>query len=132
MGGQGRPVQIAACVRALRMQGETVDEITGSARVMGAKAVRVRTTERVVVDTCGTGGDGGGTFNISTAAAFVIAACGVPVAKHGNRNLSSKSGSADGLTALGVDIEAPLPIIQRAIAQRGIRFLLAPRHPNAT
>ena len=106
---------------ALRVRGETVDEITGAARIMRAKAVAIDAPEGTI-DTCGTGGDGSGSFNISTASAFVAAASGVPVAKHGNRALSSKSGSADVLTALGVNIEAELAIVRRCLWEIGIGF----------
>src|SRR5256884_8024587 len=105
MEGQATPAQIAAYVTALRMKGETVDEITGSARAMRAKAVRVRTTDPVVVDTCGTGGDGGGTFNVSTAVAFVLGGAGITVAKHGNRAVSSRSGSGAVVKTPGVRID---------------------------
>ena len=131
MAGDATPSQMGAFLMALRLRGETVAEITGAARAMRSRALRV-TAPPGAIDTCGTGGDGGGTFNISTAAAFVIAACGVKVAKHGNRNLSSKSGSADVLTALGVNIEAPIEIVERAIDEVGIGFLMAPRHHAAT
>ena len=131
MAGDATPSQMGAFLMALRLRGETVAEITGAARAMRSRALRV-TAPPGAIDTCGTGGDGGGTFNISTAAAFVIAACGVKVAKHGNRNLSSKSGSADVLTALGVNIEAPIEIVERAIDEIGIGFLMAPRHHSAT
>ncbi len=131
MSGDATPSQMGAFLMALRLRGETVAEITGAARAMRARVLRVEAPADAI-DTCGTGGDGGGTFNISTAAAFVIAACGVPVAKHGNRNVSSKSGSADVLTALGVNIDAPMEIVERAIAEVGIGFLMAPRHNAAT
>src|SRR2546428_1257455 len=97
MEGQATPAQIAAYVTALRMKGETVDEITGSARAMRTKAVRIRTTDPVVVDTCGTGGDGGATFNVSTAVAFVVAGAGVPRAQHGHPPGSSPPGTPDPL-----------------------------------
>ena len=131
MSGDATPSQMGAFLMAMRVRGETVAEITGAARAMRARALQVRAPDDAI-DTCGTGGDGGGTFNISTAASFVIAACGVPVAKHGNRNLSSRSGSADVLAALGVNIEAPLDVIERAIAEVGIGFMMAPRHHSAT
>src|ERR1700728_976812 len=124
LSGEVTPAQMGGFLMALRVRGETVAEITGAARAMRARVLRVEAPADAI-DTCGTGGDGGGTFNISTAAAFVIAACGVPVAKHGNRNLSSKSGSADVLTALGVNIDAPMPIVERAITEIGIGFLMA-------
>jgi anthranilate phosphoribosyltransferase len=131
MSGDATPSQMGAFLMAMRVRGETVAEITGAARAMRARALHVQAPADAI-DTCGTGGDGGGTFNISTAAAFVLAACGVPVAKHGNRNLSSKSGSADVLTALGVNIDAPMEIVERAITEVGIGFLMAPRHHSAT
>jgi anthranilate phosphoribosyltransferase len=131
MSGDATPSQMGAFLMALRVRGETVEEITGAARSMRARALRV-TAPPDAIDTCGTGGDGSGSFNISTAAALVIAACGVPVAKHGNRNLSSKSGSADVLTALGVNIEAPIEIVEQAIQTVGIGFLMAPRYHAAT
>src|SRR5437773_6874044 len=126
MEGQATPAQIAAYVTALRMKGETVDEITGSARAMRAKAVRVRTTDPVVVDTCGTGGDGGGTFNVSTAVAFVLAGAGITVAKHGNRAVSSRSGSADVLKTLGVRIDLLPERVEECVNEIGIGFLFAP------
>ena len=131
MSGDATPAQMGAFLMALRVRGETVAEITGAARAMRARALRVQAPPDAI-DTCGTGGDGSGSFNISTTAAFVVAGCGVPVAKHGNRNLSSKSGSADVLAALGVNIEAPIEIVERAIAEIGIGFLMAPRHHAAT
>jgi anthranilate phosphoribosyltransferase len=129
--GAATPAQIGGFLMALRVRGETVEEITGAARSMRAHA-RAITAPPDAIDTCGTGGDSSGSFNISTAAALVIAACGVPVAKHGNRNLSSRSGSADVLKALGVDIDAPAEIVERAIAEVGIGFLMAPMFHSAT
>src|SRR3972149_527024 len=107
MEGNATPAQIAAYITALRMKGETVEEITGSARVMREKAIRIRATDPYVVDTCGTGGDRMNTFNVSTTAAFVVAGAGITVAKHGNRSVSSSCGSADVLKALGVKIDYP-------------------------
>jgi anthranilate phosphoribosyltransferase len=131
MSGDATPSQMGAFLMALRVRGETVAEITGAARAMRARALTIKAPPGAI-DTCGTGGDGSGSFNISTTAAFVVAACGVPVAKHGNRNLSSKSGSADVLAALGVNIEAPAEIVERAVAEIGIGFMMAPRHHAAT
>jgi anthranilate phosphoribosyltransferase len=131
MSGDATPAQMGGFLMALRVRGETVDEIAGAARIMRAKALPI-TAPRGAVDTCGTGGDNSGTFNISTAAAFVIAGCGIPVAKHGNRALSSRSGSADVLTALGVDIDAPMAQVQSGLLEAGIGFLMAPRHHAAT
>src|ERR1043166_5143723 len=107
MDGAATPAQIAAFLTALRMKGETVDEIAGCARAMRSRAVRIDAGSGVILDTCGTGGDGLGTFNISTIAAIVVAACGVKVAKHGNRSVSSKCGSADIFEELGVNVAAP-------------------------
>src|SRR3990172_11742963 len=107
MQGEATDAQIACYLTALRMKGETVEEITGSAKVMREKAVRIKLDAKYQVDTCGTGGDMAHTFNISTTAAFVVAGAGVTVAKHGNRSVSSKSGSADVLQALGINIEIP-------------------------
>ena len=126
MEGEATPAQIAAFITALRMKGETVDEITGAARVMREKALKVKTRASVVVDTCGTGGDESFTFNISTAAAFVAAGAGLTVAKHGNRSISSKSGSADVLKSLGVNIEAEVQRVEECLDNIGIGFLFAP------
>lgn len=130
MSGDATPAQIGALLMALRVRGETVDEITGAVRAMRAKALHV-TAPKGAIDIVGTGGDSAGTFNISTGAALVVAACGVPVAKHGNRALSSKCGAADVLAALGVNLEADLVLVERAMHDAGIGFLLAPRHHAA-
>jgi len=126
MTGEATPLQVASCLTALRMKGETVAEITGAARVMREKAHRVNVGGKTVLDTCGTGGDQKGTFNISTTSAFVVAGAGVNVAKHGNRSVSSQSGSADVLGALGVKVDAPKERVEQCIAKIGIGFLFAP------
>jgi anthranilate phosphoribosyltransferase len=126
MQGEATDAQIAAYITALRMKGETVEEITGSARVMREKAFPVKLTAPFQVDTCGTGGDLSNTFNISTTVAFVVAGAGVAVAKHGNRSVSSKSGSADVLQALGVNIEMPSSRLEECLVEVGIAFLFAP------
>jgi anthranilate phosphoribosyltransferase len=130
MEGQLTPAQTAALISTLRMKGESVAEITGAAMAMRRHAVKIDTGGLPVVDTCGTGGDGGNTFNISTTAAFVVAGAGVPVAKHGNRAVSSLCGSADVLTELGVNCEAPPDAVEESIRAAGIGFLFAPKmHP---
>ena len=126
MDGRVPPARLAAFLVALRMRGETVEEITAFARVMRDRATPVRARQPVVLDTCGTGGDGAGTFNISTVAAFVVAAAGIPVAKHGNRSVSSRCGSADLLEGLGVDVEAGPDRMERALEEAGLAFLYAP------
>ncbi|MCP3678578.1 MAG: anthranilate phosphoribosyltransferase, partial [Deltaproteobacteria bacterium] len=126
MTGGASPAQISAFITALRMKGETVAEITGAARVMRERATKIEVKAERVVDTCGTGGDESMTFNISTAAAFVAAGAGVVVAKHGNRSVSSKSGSADVLKALGVNIEVEVERVEECIGEIGIGFLFAP------
>jgi anthranilate phosphoribosyltransferase len=131
MSGNATASQIGAFLMALRVRGETVEEIAGAARIMRAKALAVEAPPGAI-DTCGTGGDASGSFNISTASALVVAGCGVPVAKHGNRALSSQSGSADVLTALGVNIDADFAIVRRCLWEIGIGFLMAPRHHSAT
>ncbi len=126
MEGKATPAQIASFITALRMKGESIEEIAGAARVMREKAEKVSCAAQVVVDTCGTGGDGAHTFNISTAAALVVAGAGLTVAKHGNRSVSSRCGSADVLKFLGVDIEAPKGVVERCLNEVGFGFLFAP------
>jgi anthranilate phosphoribosyltransferase len=130
MTGGATSAQIAGFLVALRSKGETADEITGCARAMRRAAVPVRPARSDVIDTCGTGGDQAGTFNISTTAAFVVAGAGLGVAKHGNRSVSSQSGSADVLEALGVNLDLAPEQVARAIDEIGIGFLFAPSlHP---
>jgi anthranilate phosphoribosyltransferase len=127
MSGRATPAQIASFLVALRMRGEDVNEISAAVDVIRHKALPVNAPAGAI-DIVGTGGDGSGTLNISTATAIVTAGCGVPVAKHGNRALSSKSGAADVLTALGVNLDAEISVIEQAIAKAGIGFMMAPRH----
>jgi len=131
MSGNATPSQIGAFLMALRVRGETVDEITGAVRTMRQKALTIDAPPGTI-DTVGTGGDASGTFNISTATAFVVAGCGVPVAKHGNRAFSSRSGAADVLSALGVNIDADMKVVRRCLWEIGMCFLMAPRHHSAT
>jgi anthranilate phosphoribosyltransferase len=131
MSGNATPSQMGALLMGLRVRGETVDEITGAARIMRSKAVPIDAPPGAV-DIVGTGGDASGTFNVSTATGLVVAGAGVPVAKHGNRAFSSKSGAADVLTALGVNIDCDMAIVRRCLWEVGICFLMAPRHHGAT
>jgi anthranilate phosphoribosyltransferase len=128
--GEPSPAQIAAAITALRMRGETVGEITACARAMRAAATKLEHPYQVI-DTCGTGGDGQHTFNISTAAALIAAGGGIKVAKHGNRALSSSSGSSDVLSALGVNLGCSMERSRRALDEAGICFLFAPAHHSA-
>ncbi|MEP3279165.1 MAG: anthranilate phosphoribosyltransferase [Stappiaceae bacterium] len=130
MSGEATPAQIGGFLMALRVRGETVPEIAGAVETMRSKMTPVVAPDNAV-DVVGTGGDGLGTYNISTCAAIVVAGCDVPVAKHGNRNLSSKSGAADALKALGVNIEANPETISRCIKEAGIGFMFAPAHHSA-
>jgi anthranilate phosphoribosyltransferase len=128
--GDATPAQVGAYLTALRMKGETVEEIAGAAEVMRQRCDRVHVGKDVFVDTCGTGGDGQHTFNISTTAAFVVAGAGVAVGKHGGRSVSSRCGSADVLGQVGVNVDAPKEVVERCIEEVGIGFLFAPRlHP---
>jgi anthranilate phosphoribosyltransferase len=131
MSGDATEAQIGALMAALATKGETFSELAGSARAMRRKATRVQVTAQTIVDTCGTGGDNAHTFNISTTAAFVVAGCGVTVAKHGNRSISSKCGSADLLEALGVRLDVPPEVVEEAIRAIGIGFLFAPMFHGA-
>ena len=139
MGGEATPAQIASFITALRMKGETVEEITGAARVMRARATPIRVgsvldidrediniDRETILDTCGTGGSGTKTFNVSTTVAFIVAACGVKVAKHGNRSVSSACGSADVLERLGVNLDVPAQTVEKCIDEVGVGFLFAP------
>ncbi len=130
MSGEASPAQIGGFLMALRVRGESVDEITGGVRAMRKRAVPVSAPPGAL-DTCGTGGDARGTLNISTAVAFVIAGCGVPVAKHGNKALSSKSGSADVLQQLGVNLDTTPAQTSRCITDAGVGFMMAPLHHAA-
>src|SRR5207342_2488205 len=125
MSGEATPSQMGGLLMALRVRGETVEEITGAVTAMREKMLRVAAPADAI-DVVGTGGDASGSYNISTCAAFIVAGAGVPIAKHGNRALSSRSGAADVLAALGVNIELPADGIARCIEQAGIGFMFAP------
>jgi len=131
MAGEATPSQMGGLLMGLRVRGETVDEITGAVSAMRAKMIRVEAPANAI-DVVGTGGDASGSYNISTCAAFIVAGAGVPVAKHGNRALSSRSGAADVLQALGVKIDLPPAHIARCIREAGIGFMFAPAHHPAT
>ena len=129
--GQATEAQIGAMMAALATKGETFEELAGAAQAMRRNARRIQAVGSPVVDTCGTGGDGAQTFNISTTTAFVVAGCGVTVAKHGNRSVSSKCGSADVLEALGVKLDTAPEIVEEAVQDIGIGFLFAPLYHSA-
>lgn len=129
--GRARGAQVAGLLVGLAMKGERPDEIVGFARSMRARAMAIRPPAGGTVDLCGTGGDGAGTFNISSVAAIVVSACGVTVAKHGNRSVSSRCGSADVFEALGVNVAAPPAVVERCLMETGLAFLFAPVfHPS--
>ncbi|WP_338548320.1 anthranilate phosphoribosyltransferase [Roseovarius phycicola] len=128
--GEATPAQMGGLLMALRTRGETVDEYAAAAAVMRAKCNKV-TAPKGAMDIVGTGGDGKGTLNISTATAFVVAGAGVPVAKHGNRNLSSKSGAADALTQMGINVMVGADVVEKALESAGIAFMMAPMHHPA-
>ncbi len=130
MSGDATPAQMGGFLMALRVRGETVEEITGAVDSMRAKMLSIEAPPEAM-DIVGTGGDATGTYNISTTSQFVVTACGVPVAKHGNRALSSKSGAADVLTALGINIDADMSLVRRCLAEAGTCFMMAPRHHSA-
>ena len=131
MSGEATPAQIGALLMAMRLRGETVAEIIGAVRAMRGRMTAI-TAPDDAIDVCGTGGDGLGTLNVSSAVTFVVAGCGVPVAKHGNRALSSRTGGADVLTALGVNIDAPIASLSSILAKAGCVFMFAPRHHPST
>ena len=130
MTGNATPSQIGGFLMAMRVRGETTEEITGAALSMREKVVKI-TAPLGAIDTVGTGGDASGTFNISTASSFIVSAAGVPVAKHGNKALSSKTGAADVLSQLGVNLDCDISVVQKAMDEIGICFLMAPRHHMA-
>ncbi len=129
--GKATEAQIGAMMAALATKGETFEELAGAAKAMRQNARRIQAVGSPVVDTCGTGGDGAQTFNISTTTAFVVAGCGVTVAKHGNRSVSSKCGSADVLEALGIKLSTPPEIVEEAVQEVGIGFMFAPLYHSA-
>lgn len=130
MSGEATPAQIAGLLMAMRVRGETVAELTGAVRAMRSRMIEIAAPAGAM-DVCGTGGDNAGTLNVSTAVTFVLAGCGVPVAKHGNRALSSRTGGADVLAALGVNVDAPIERLAGVLASAGCVFLFAPRHHAA-
>lgn len=130
MSGEATPAQIAGLIMAMRVRRETVPELTGAVRAMRARMTRVEAPDGAI-DVCGTGGDASGSLNVSTAVTFVLAGCGVTVAKHGNRALSSRTGGADVLTALGVNVDVPLERLPAILRAAGCAFLFAPRHHAA-
>ena len=130
LSGEVTPSQMGGFLMALRVRGESVEEITGAVTAMRAKMLRVAAPDEAI-DIVGTGGDGSGSYNVSTLAALIVAACGVPVAKHGNRAASSKSGTADTLSALGVKIGVAPEAVERCIREAGIGFMMAPTHHAA-
>ena len=130
MAGEATPAQIAGLLMAMRVRGETVAEMTGAVRAMRARMTAIEAPPGAI-DIVGTGGDSSGSLNISTATALVVAGCGVPVAKHGNRALSSRSGAADALAALGIDLDMPLDRLEAVLKRVGMVFLIAPRHHAA-
>jgi anthranilate phosphoribosyltransferase len=131
MDGEAAPAHIAGLLVALRLKGERPEEIVGLAQTMRARAVRLSANYPDAFDTCGTGGDGAGTFNISSIVALVVAACGIRVAKHGNRSVSSRCGSADVFEALGVNVAATPDVVERALVEAGVAFFFAPTfHPS--
>jgi len=132
MSGEATDAQIAAFLMGLRQKGETIEEITGCAQIMRDMVTPVHTQHKIYVDNCGTGGDRKGTFNISTCAAFIVAAAGVPVAKHGNRSVSSLCGSADVLSALGAKIDCSVAISERCLNELNFCFLFAPLYHRST
>lgn len=129
--GRITPAQIGAMMAALATKGETFEELAGAARAMRRRAARIQTLSGNVVDTCGTGGDASGSFNVSTTTAFVVAGCGITVAKHGNRSISSQCGSADVLEVLGVKIDTDPEVVEEAVNEIGIGFLFAPKFHSA-
>lgn len=130
MSGDATPAQMGGFLIGLAQRGESVEEITGGVMTMRAKMTAIEAPDEAI-DIVGTGGDGLGTYNVSTGAALVVAACGVPVAKHGNRAASSKTGTADVLSALGVNLDADFALVQQALDEAGLCFMLAPRHHGA-
>ena len=130
MQGEATPAQIAGLLMAMRVRGETVAELTGAVRAMRARMTAIEAPPGAM-DIVGTGGDASGSLNISTATALVVAGCGVPVAKHGNRALSSRSGAADALAALGINLDVPIDRLSDVLAEAGMVFLMAPRHHSA-